>query len=84
MTVRLDIPPPPPSQPRPVPVPPRLEVRESFDGVVAIRSDRGGCLRRPWSVVYVPPGFRLAHVLQALRDDQVAGWVPLVQEGTSS
>ncbi|WET79263.1 hypothetical protein P3102_35430 [Amycolatopsis sp. QT-25] len=81
MTVRLDI---SPSPPQSVPVPPRLEVRESFDGVVAIRSDRRSSLRSPWSVVYVPPGFRLAHVLQALRDDQVAGWVPLVQEGTSS
>ncbi|WP_414943335.1 hypothetical protein [Amycolatopsis sp. cmx-11-32] len=83
MTVRLDIPPPPPPS-RPVPVPPVLQVRESFDGVVAIRSDRGSCLRSPWSVVYVPPGFRLAYVLQALRDDQVAGWVPLVQEGMPS
>ncbi|EMD22893.1 hypothetical protein C791_7893 [Amycolatopsis azurea DSM 43854] len=58
-------------------------MRESFDGVVAIRSARTGCLRRPWSVVYVPPAFRLAHVMQALSDDQVAGWVPLVQEGLS-
>ncbi len=80
MTVRLDILPPPSAS---APVPPRLEVRESFDGVVAIRSDRRSSLRNPWSVVYVPSGFRLAHVLQALRDDQVAGWVPLVQEGQS-
>ncbi len=57
-------------------------VRESAEGVLAVRDERAlGGPARPWSVVYVPPGHLSHHLAQSLSDVDVQPWETLVRKG---
>lgn len=63
----------------------RRPVRESADGVIAVRDEREtGGHDRPWSVVAVPRGHITHYPSMVLTDQAVATWTELVPKGQTS